>query len=98
MNDSAVLEVPKDYVVGVHTTHDRGHTPEEVAQRCVDKIISIGEETHPLIRDQARAFKANLEKTIAFYMKEAINSDRTTVYNAIKDAGYDKLAEYIRRM
>lgn len=23
MNDSAVLEVPKDYVVGVHTTQDR---------------------------------------------------------------------------
>jgi hypothetical protein len=31
-------------------------------------------------------------------MKEAIKSDRTTVYNAIKDAGYEKLAEYIRRM
>jgi len=31
-------------------------------------------------------------------MKEAINSDRVTVYNAIKDAGYDKLAEHIRRM
>jgi len=31
-------------------------------------------------------------------MKEAIQSDRVTVCNAVKDAGYDKLAEHIRRM
>ena len=85
MNDSAVLEVPKDYVVGVHTTQDRGHTPEEVAQRCVDRIISIGDETHPLIRDQARAFKEQMVKLVAHYMREAIKSDRTTVYNELKN-------------
>ena len=98
MNDSAVLEVSKDYVVGVHTTHDRGHTPEEVAQRCVDKIISIGEETHPLIRDQARAFKEQMVKVVAHYMKEAIKSDRTTVYNELKNAGQPQVAELIRRL
>ena len=98
MNDSAVLEVSKDYVVGVHTTHDRGHTPEEVAQRCVAKIISIGEETHPLIRDQARAFKEQMVKVVAHYMKEAIKSDRTTVYNELKNAGQPQLAELIRRL
>jgi hypothetical protein len=58
----------------------------------------VGDNAAPEIRDQARAFKLHLEKVIAFYMKEAIKSDRTTVYNAIKDAGYEKLAEYIRRM
>lgn len=98
MNDSAVLEVPKDYVVGVHTTQDRGHTPEEVAQRCVDRIISIGDETHPLIRDQARAFKEQMVKLVAYYMREAIKSDRTTVYNELKNAGQPQLAELIRRL
>jgi hypothetical protein len=98
MNDSAVLEVPKDYVVGVHTTQDRGHTPEEVAQRCVDRIISIGDETHPLIRDQARAFKEQMVKLVAHYMREAIKSDRTTVYNELKNAGQPQLAELIRRL
>ena len=28
-------------------------------------------------------------------MKEAIKSDRTTIYNAIKDAGQEQLAEHI---
>jgi hypothetical protein len=31
-------------------------------------------------------------------MKQAIKHDRVTIYNAIKDAGYDKLAEHIRRI
>jgi hypothetical protein len=34
---------------------------------------------------------------ITHYIKEGIKSDRTTVYNMIKDAGYEKLAEQIRR-
>ena len=50
------------------------------------------------MRDQALAYAKDIEKVIAYYMKEAINSDRTTVYNAIKDAGHPKLAELIRRL
>jgi len=98
MDDYATLKVPKDYVVGVQTTHNRGHSPEEVAQRCVDRIISIGDETHPLIRDQARAFKEQVVKLVAHYMREAIKSDRTTVYNELKNAGQPQLAELIRRL
>jgi len=98
MNDYATLDIPKDYVVGVQTTHNRGHSPEEVAQRCVDRIISIGDETHPLIRDQARAFKEQMIKLVAHYMREAIKSDRTTVYNELKNAGQPQLAELIRRL
>ena len=93
-----LMELPKTPIVNVHTTQNRGFTPEEVAKRCPDKIVEVGDNAAPEIRDQARAFKTHLEKLIAFYMKEAIKSDRTTVYNAIKDAGYNKLAEHIRRL
>jgi len=31
-------------------------------------------------------------------MREAIKSDRTTVYNALTDAGHKELAELIRRL
>ena len=51
-----------------------------------------------MLRDQAFAYAKDIEKVIAYYMKEAINSDRTTVYNAIKDAGQLELAELIRRL
>ena len=89
---------PDGFSVEVHTTQNRGFTPEEIAERCADKIISVSDEAHPGIQAQARAFKGDISRLVAFYLREAIKSDRTTVYNAIKDAGQQKLAEYIRKM
>lgn len=84
--------------VEVHTTTNRGFTPEEVASRCVDRIISISDQANPILQQQAHAFKGNIEAVIACYIKEAIQSDRTTIYNALNDAGEPKLAELIRRL
>ena len=92
------MELPKTPIVSVHTTSGRGFTPEEVASRCADKLIFVSDQAPPAIRDQARAFRSNIEKVVAHYMREAIASDRTTVYNALKDAGHPELAELIRRL
>ena len=93
------LEVPKDEaVVSVRTTDNRGFTPEELAEQCVERIVSVSDNAHPGIRDQARAFSKHIEKLIAYYMRQAIRSDRTTVYNAVNDAGHPELAELIRRL
>jgi len=92
------IDVSSDYGVKVLTTKNRGFTPEEIAERCADKIISISDTANPLIRDQARAFKKHLIKVLTFYMKEAISNDRTTIYNALCDAGHKDLAELTRRL
>ena len=92
------LNVPDEPIVKVHTTEGRGFSPDEVAVRCVDKLISVSDTAHPAIRDQARAYKAHMEKVVAYYMREAIRSDRTTVYNALIDAGHPELADAIRRL
>ena len=92
------LGMSNDFSVTVETTDNRGFTPEEVAVRCVNRIIGISENAPPAIRDQAYAYREQLEAIVANYMHQAIKSDRTTVYNAIKDSGNLKLAEYIRRM
>ena len=92
------MDFAQGWKVDVHTTDNRGQTPEEVAHRCVDKIVGVSDNATPEVREQARVYRENLEKVVAHYMKQAIRSDRTTVYNAIKDSGHDKLAEYIRRL
>jgi hypothetical protein len=84
--------------VQVHTTSGRGFTPEEVAERCADKIVSVADSAPPAIRDQARAYKTDVAMVIAIYMREAIASDRTTVYNALEAAGHSELAHLIRRL
>ena len=99
MNAFMGMTLPRDTpVVSVHTTTGRGFTPEEVASRCVDKLVSVADTAPPAIRDQARAYKVSIEKVVSHYMREAIASDRTTVYNALKDAGHPELAELIRRL
>jgi MinD-like ATPase involved in chromosome partitioning or flagellar assembly len=92
------LGASNDFKVEVLTTQNRGMTPEEVAKLCSDKLIFVAANAPPAIADQARAFKANIEKLITHYMRQAIASDRTTVYNAIRDAGHPELAELIRRL
>jgi hypothetical protein len=93
------LELPRDTpVVAVHTTKGRGFTPEELAAQATDRIVSVSESAHPAIREQAVAFKGIVEKLIAEYLKQAVLSDRTTVYNALNDAGHSELAKLIRSL
>jgi hypothetical protein len=92
------MDLPKTPIVQVHTTSNRGFTPEEIAARCANKLIYVADTAPPAIREQAIAFKDHIEKVIALYMHEAIASDRTTVYNTLKTAGHGDLAELIRRI
>ena len=95
------MNMPFELSVGsveVKTTNNRGFTPEEVAKLCADRLMLVADDAPPAIKDQALAYKEQMQAVIAVYMKQAIQSDRTTVYNAINDAGHKKLAEYIRKM
>ena len=81
--------------VQVHTSVGRGFTPEEVAERALDKIIYIGDNSHPAIRDQAQAFRENIRQVLVFYMKEAIQSDRTTIAARLREAGHPELVRIL---
>lgn len=99
MNVSPIKSIlSQDFGVEVRTTTNRGFTPEEVAERCADKILAVSDQAEAAIRDQAYAFRRRLVKVLCFYMREAIRSDRTTVFNALKDAGHPELADLIRRL
>ena len=93
------LSVKQDApLVGVRATNNRGFTPEELAAQCAQKVVSVADTAPPAIRDQAVAFQKHIEKVVEHYLKQAVRSDRTTVYNALKDAGHPELAELIRRL
>lgn len=60
------LKIDKSPIVNVVTTENRGFTPDEVAHRCTEKIMSISENSPPAIRAQAVAFKMHIEKLLRF--------------------------------
>lgn len=70
--------------VMVMTTEGRGSTPEEVAERALDKIIHVGSHAHPAIRDQAEAFKDSIRAVLVHYMHEVVRSHNVTLVNKFK--------------
>ncbi len=85
-----------DPQVSVFTTSGRGMNVDEVTDLAMSKLISISDTAPPEIAAQANAFKERMRLVIAHYMRQAIASDRTTVYNILKNAGHPDLAEMIR--
>lgn len=77
--------------VTIATSSGRGFTPEEIAERALDKIIHVGSNTHPAIRDQAEAFKDAIRQVLVQYMHEAVRSNKVTLANKFKSAGHPEL-------
>lgn len=75
----------------VMATEGRGSTPEEIAERALDKIIYVGSNTHPVIRDQAEAFKDSIRAVLVQYMHEAVRSHNVTLVNKFRKMGYPEL-------
>ena len=77
--------------VMVMTTQGRGSTPEEIAERALDKIIYVGSQTHPVIREQAEAFRENIRQVLVQYMHEAVRSHNVTLVAKFKRMGHPEL-------
>lgn len=81
--------------VSVMTTHNRGFTAEEIAERALQKIIYIGEQSHPVIVEQAKAFRGHIKDVLVSYLREAQQSERTTIKAKLSLQGHDDLAKII---
>jgi len=82
----------------VRTTHERGFSVEEIAEDLLNKILFISSEAHPVIREQAEAFRNQIRPAIIHYMKQAVKSDRTTLAAEFSKQGHLDMAEIIRRL
>ena len=81
--------------VKVLTTSGRGFTPEEMAERALDKIISVGSQTHPAIRDQAEAFRNQIRQVLVYYMKETVRTHHVTLAKKFRNAGHPDLIKLL---
>lgn len=82
-------------ILQVQTTNNRGFTPEELASNALDKILYVGETTHPVIKEQAIAFREQIRHILVHYMHQAIKSDRTTLANTFKTSGHPELVKLL---
>ena len=84
--------------VMVYTSNNSGHSPEQMADMALNKIMSVSENAPPVIRDQAMAHRDKLKEILIYYMKSMANSERTSIWALMKQQGHDDIAEIIRRL
>jgi len=84
--------------VMVYTSNNSGHSPEQMADMALNKIMSVSENAPPVIRDQAMAHRDKLKEILIYYMKSMANSERTSIWALMKQQGHGDIAEIIRRL
>lgn len=82
--------------VFVVTSNGGGHTPEQVAELCVNNLIGIADTAPQEIAQQARAFRGQMLAVVLHYIKVAVREDRETVRSHLERAGHPELAKHIR--
>ena len=82
----------------VFTSNNGGHSPEDVAEMALNKIMMVSDTAPPVIRDQAHAHRQRLKEVLVYYMNKMCQSERTTIWSLMKQQGHDDMAEIIRRL
>ena len=60
----------------VFTSDNGGHSPEQMAEMALNKIMVVSETAPPAIRDQALAYKDHIRKVLVFYMAKMAENER----------------------
>ena len=84
--------------VVVKTTERRGLSPEELAERAVEQIVSVSSSVDPIVKQQAEAFRNRIYHVVLGIIKQAIKSDRTTLINEFIQQGQSDTADILRRL
>jgi len=82
-------------IIKASSVSGRGFTPEELAEQALNKIVSVGGNCHPVIRDQAEAFKDQIRGVLVHYMRQAVRSNHTTLANRFRAAGHPELVKLL---
>ena len=82
----------------VVTSSNGGHSPEQVAELCVNRLIQISDSAPPELAQQARAFREQMLAVVLHYVRMAAAEDRATVCLKLEQSGRPDLAQQIRSL
>ncbi len=79
-------------------TKGRGLNVEEIADLALRKLLYVADTAHPDLREQANQFRERIRYVLVHYLHQAIKSDRTTLYNELRGAGFPEVADIILKI
>ena len=85
-------------IVNVMTSSNGGHSPEQIAELCMDRLIRVSDTAPPEIAMQAKAFREQMLAVVLHYVKMAAREDRESVIAKLEQASAADVAQQIRRL
>jgi hypothetical protein len=87
-----------EFDVQVFTTQHRGFTPEEIADRALEKLIEVSDVADPVVKAQARVYRERIRQLLVFYINAAIQSYKTTLCADLTKQGHVDMAQIIKKL
>jgi hypothetical protein len=84
--------------VSVVTSSNGGHSPDQIAELCVQRLINVSDSAPPEIAMQARAFREQILAVVLQYVNMAAREDRESVIAKLEQVGAADVAQQIRRL
>ena len=82
----------------VFTSDNGGHTPEQMAEMALNKIMIVSSSAPPVIRDQAIEYRGKLKEVLVLYLNKMAENERTTILALLDQQGQSDMADIIRRL
>lgn len=80
----------------LQAAQNRGFNPVELARQATDRIIYVGDQSHPVIRDQAQAFKVHINAVLVTAFEKAVQERNITLAHRFRVAGHPELIELLK--
>lgn len=80
----------------VMVSNHGGHSPEQIAEMCVNRLLYVADTAPPELAAQVRAYREQLLAVVLQYVKMAVAEDRATVATKLEQSGMVDFAQQIR--
>lgn len=84
--------------VNVVISDNRGLSAVQIAEMALNRIISVGNESAPEVREQALAFKLQIKDVLVKYLTDAQVQERATICAKLSEAGLNDAAEFVKHL
>lgn len=84
--------------VQVETTHGRAAGPEEIADRCLNRLLYVADDVAEPIKQQVYAFRGQIRELLLDHMEQVVKNDRADLQNKLNKSGQSELAQIIGSM
>jgi hypothetical protein len=82
----------------VLTSRDGGHSPEQLTELAINRLVYVGQHASPKAREQAMAVKGRMREVLTDYFYRAQAAERRTICALLDKQGHKDMADIIRRL